>query len=161
MGFPRIKVSVLNRLPWDYATTWFRPKPGGGTVLDLGDGSTATVVGVLDESWRCTAIPDFFLVWVSIIVCGPAAALAPTELRKLMGPGMQVELSTQRVNVQRATEQLPDGWDIGTVFTVAYNVDVELPPVLEASQHTCGAEPAHPCTVPWHKSPCTVEGVRP
>lgn len=151
MELPRIKVSTLNRLPWDYATGWFRPKPGGGTVLDLGDGSTATVVGVLDESWRCTAIPGFFLVWVTVIVGGPAGSLAPTELRKLMGPGAQVQLSTS---------QAPRSWGVGRVYTVAYNTDVELPPVLAASEHTCGAEPAHPCMKPWHRSPCIVEGVR-
>lgn len=146
-----MKVSTLNRLPWGYATEWYRPKPGGGTVLDLGDGSTATVVGVIDESWRCRSMPDFFLAWVSVIVSGPAASLAPTELRKLMGPGMQVELATQ---------QPPLSWGVGRVYTVAYNSDVELPAVLEAAEHTCGAEPGCPCALPWYKTPCAPQGLR-
>jgi hypothetical protein len=134
----------LMRMPEAGAYRWFVPNVGGNTVFLLPDGQTvATVLGWADHGWRAPYMNGQIELFVNLF--GPAARLGNRPLLELAGARW----------VQGSHVAAPP-WCAGPDYwkgSIAYSGPTELT-LVQAMPHDCGAEPGHPCQVPWHRSVC-------
>lgn len=134
----------LMRFPKAGGYQWNAPTPGGNTVYLLPDGETvATVLGWTDHAWRAPYLHG--QIELSVTLYGPAAEL---DLRTL--------LALSGASWVRALRDDPAWW-AGPGYwegSLAYPGLHELT-LVQATPHSCGAEPGRPCSVAPHQPVCT------